>query len=152
MAMPRLFSIFSVAFCLATTACAVDDVSDEEPELDELEAEVGSLRLTMGTFPPFDTSTHDSAHKVYLHGVNQADHVDMIVGNYTSGGNSRTYDVEAFISGDCFGGGSANPPDLLPIFSEPAHRTLGPGETMYLRGDCELTVHEATMVVFFTQL
>lgn len=152
MAMPRLFTTLSAAFCLATAACAVDDGNGEDPELEELEAEVGSLELTMGVFPPFDSSTHDSAHKIYLHGINQAGHVDMIVGNYTAGGNARTYDVEAFISGDCFGGGSASPPDLLPIFSEPVHRTLGPGETMFLRGDCELTVHEAQMFAFFTQL
>jgi len=151
MATPRLVSIFFVSFSLATTACALDEGGDEEPELDELEAEVGSLSLTMGTFS-FDLSTHDSAHKMYLHGVNQGDHVDMIVGNYTAGGNSRTYDVEAFIIGDCFGGGSASPPDLLPMFSEPVHRNLGPGETVYLRGDCEIGVHEAQMSAFFTQL
>ena len=150
MAMQRLSSTLSLAFCLATTACAIDDGSDD-PYIDELDVDVGSLDLTMGPFNR-DNSTHDSAHKIYLHGINQGDHVDMIVGNYTAGSNSRTYDVSAGIVGDCFGGGSASPPDLLPISAEPAHDILGPGETLFLRGDCELTVHEARMAVFFTQL
>lgn len=149
MAMQRSFPTFLFSLTLAATGCAVDDAGDEEPALDEIEAEVGSLSLTMSTFD-FDLSTHDDAHKIYVHGVNQGDHVDMIVGNYTGGDNSRTYDVEAWISGECFGG--FGPRDLLPMFSEPVHLILGPGESVYLRGDCELSMAEARMSTFYTQL
>lgn len=39
----------------------------------------------------FDLSSHDDAHKIYLHGVNQGDHVDMIVGNYTGMHEARMF-------------------------------------------------------------
>jgi hypothetical protein len=93
----------------------------------------GELWLSMSTSEK-DRSSTDSGFKLYIHGVKYGTLsmlLDVIVGNYSSGGNARTYDVDIDTTVYCPGVGPSFPPHSLGFFVNTA---LDAGESHTMKG------------------
>ena len=123
----KMICIFAL---VAVTMVACVQPPEESAAVDQ--AISGGLSLSMSTSDR-DKKSSDSAAKLYIHGVKGGtilpQSVTVIVGNYSSGSNARTYDVDIDISLRCPGLGPTIPPHTVSFFVSLA---LDSGEAHYM--------------------